>query len=214
MALDGGQAVSASRSSSAGSAEAEFTATSAHSNELRQKTAGKTACFAATRTANRPISDTGRPPSPRFARGNHERWPSRSSGGLEVDDQNPGTPMRSGPSALTARADLFGSWQVFRLRVARSITFPPDPLQVEQWLCFRSTVPGSGTNPLRRRARGGIGEKPSPHLTSLFTRPTLWAGAPTALPALDTRSRARSQARPARNARAPYWSRTPVLTES
>jgi hypothetical protein len=89
--------------------------------------------------------------------------------------------MRSDSSALIARAHLFGSWQVFRLRVARPIAFPPDPLQVGQWLCFRSTVPKFGTNPLRRRARGGIGEKPSPHLTSLFTRPVVWAGAPIAL---------------------------------
>jgi hypothetical protein len=89
--------------------------------------------------------------------------------------------MRSDPSTLTARARFFGSWQVFRLRVARPITFPPDPLQIGQWLCFRSTIPGSGTNPLRRRARGGIREDPSPHLTSLFTRPTIWIGAPSAL---------------------------------
>ena len=108
-----------------------------------------------------------------------------------AEDCDPRTPMRSDPSTPTARAHLFGSWQVFRLRVARPIAFPPDPLQIEQWLSFRSTVPGRGTNPLRRRARGGIGENPSPHLTSLFTRPTVWTGAPSALPALDTQSQPR-----------------------
>jgi hypothetical protein len=110
---------------------------------------------------------------PRFARGIHEHRPSCASGSLEARDLNPRTPLRSDPSTLIARVHFFGSWQVFRLRVARPITFPPNPLQIGQWLCFRSTVPGCGTNPLRRRARGGIGEKSSPHLTSLFTRPVV-----------------------------------------
>ncbi len=131
--------------------------------------------------------DTAEPPSPRSARGAYEHRPSCSSEDLEAADCDPGTPMRSDPSALTARAHHFGSWQVFRLRVARPSTFPPDPLQIEQWLYFRSTIPASGINPLRRRARGGIGENPSPHLTSLFTRPASRAGAPTALRDLDTR---------------------------
>ena len=105
-----------------------------------------------------------------------------------MDDHNPIMAMRACRSVLTGREDLLGSWQVVRLRVARPITFPPDPLQIGQWLFFRSTIPASGIYPLRRRARGGIGEDPSPHLTSLFTRPTIWAGAPSALPALDTRT--------------------------
>jgi len=50
--------------------------------------------------------------------------------------------VRSYPSTLFARARFFGSWQVFRLRVARPIAFPSDPLRIEQWRLLRSTVPG------------------------------------------------------------------------
>ena len=179
------------------SAAEESRASSPQDATTLHNTVSETARTTPTRATDRSSLDTVNPPRLRFARSACEHLPRpvrRSRAG--------GSRSRNAHAFRPERPDCEGtSLRQLAGLPAQGCSTDRLPIRpVAGWTVALLSIDGpspdsSGTHPSRRRARGGVGESFSPHLTSLFTRSGLRTRAPTARRRLDTRSPLRGQAR-------------------